>query len=372
MKVKTSLFFTILIIVSVIIGCEKKEREIKIGAVLPLTGDVAVWGLNTKQGIDLAVEKVNNSGGINGSTMKIIYEDSEALPQKGVSAIQKLITVDKIPAIIDNSVSSVTLAMAPISEKNQVVLLATGATAPKISEAGQYIFRIWNSDALEGEVMAQYTYDKLEINKVAILYVNNDYGKGLEEVFRDEFTKRGGTVVISETFEQSETSYRNQLTKVKGSSPEAIYLVGYPREVGQCLKQAKELRIKIQVLSTVAFEDPHILEIAADAAEGVIYPYPVLSDTSDSAISEFLSNYRAKYNKEPGITCDVGYDAVNMIALAIKLSGGYKGTDIKNGLMMIKDYHGASGVMEFDQNGDVHKPMGMKVVKNGKFTWYEK
>lgn len=372
MKKKTNLYSMFLLIALVLIGCEKAEKEIKIGAVLPLTGDVAVWGSNTKEGIDLAVEKVNNSGGINGSILKIIYEDSEALPQKGVSAIQKLITVDKIPAIIDNSVSSVTLAMAPIAEKNQVVILATGATAPKISEAGEYIFRIWNSDALEGEVIAQYTYEKLEITKVAILYVNNDYGKGLEDVFRQEFTKRGGTVTTSEAFEQSETSYRNQLTKVRTSSPEAIYLVGYPREVAQCLKQTKELGVKTQIIGTVAFEDPHILEIAKDAAAGVIYPYPVLPDTNDIAVNEFLSAYRTKYNKEPGITCDVGYDAVNMIAQAIKLSNGHEGIDIKNGLMMIKDYHGASGVMEFDQNGDVHKPIGMKTVKDGKFTWYEK
>lgn len=349
----------------------EEAKVIKIGAILPLTGDVAVWGNNTKEGIDLAVEKINHAGGINGSKIKIIYEDSQALPQHGVSAIRKLITVDKIPAVIDDSVSSVTLAMAPIAEENRVVILATGATAPAISDAGDYIFRIWNSDALEGEVMAKYVYDKLNLRKVAILYVNNDYGKGLDEVFRREFSKKGGEILISESFDQSATDFRSQLAKIKEEAPDAIYLVGYPREVPQCLKQIKELGIQVKVLSTVAFEDPHIVEIAKDAAEGVIYPFPVEPSKEDPALREFLSGYDKKYGKEPGITCDVGYDAVNMIVEAIRLSGGTKGDEIQRGLMMIKDYHGASGLMEFDEKGDVHKPMGMKIVKGGKFEWYE-
>jgi len=373
MKRTLSWILIISLIISIgIPGCGKNEKEIKIGAILPLTGDVAVWGNNTKEGIDLAVEKINNSGGINESKVEIIYEDSKALPSEGVSAIRKLITVDKVSSIIDNSVSSITLAMAPIAENNNVVILATGATAPEISEAGEYIFRIWNSDAEEGTVMADYAYDKLGLRNVAILYVNNDYGKGLNDVFNKEFLERGGKILTSQMFEQSEKDFRTQLTKIKENNPDAVYLVGYPREVPQCLKQMKELRLNVKVLSTVAFEDPHILEIAKDAAEEVIYPYPITPIEEDTALQVFLTGYLNKYNKEPGITCDVGYDAVNMIALAIELSGSSKGEDIQKWLMMIKNYHGASGVIEFDKNGDVHKPIGIKTVKDGQFVWFDK
>lgn len=361
-----------LITITLGIGCEKKPEEIKIGAILPLSGDVAVWGNNTKEGIDLALEKINDLGGVNGAKIRIIYEDSQALPQFGVSSIRKLITIDKIPAVIDDSVSSVTLAMAPIAEENKVVILATGATAPKISEAGEYIFRIWNSDALEGEVMANYAYDKLNLRNMAILYVNNDYGKGLEEVFKEIFTKNNGKILITEAFEQSAADFRTQLTKINNIHPDAVYLVGYPREVPQVLKQCKELGMNVQILSTVAFEDPHIIELAEDAAEGVIYPYPIEPSKEEPARKQFLSEYYKKYKKDPGITCDVGYDAVNMIVLAIKLSGGKAGEDFRKGLMMIKNYQGASGVMQFDEKGDVHKPIGMKIVKKEKFVWYDK
>lgn len=350
-------------------GCGKKEEVIKIGAILPLTGDVAMWGNNTKEGIDLAAERMNQAGGVNGTKIMVVYEDSKALPQEGVGAVLKLTTVDKVPAIIDNSVSSVTLAMAPIAEEKKVVIIATGATAPKISEAGNYIFRIWNSDVEEGRIMANYAYDQLGIKKAAILYVNNDYGSGLNEVFHDNFVSRGGEITVSQPFEQSETDFRTQLSKIKGTSPSAIYLVGYPKEVPQCLRQMKELRVNAQVLGTVAFEDPNVIQIAKDAAEGVIYPYPETPAEEDSSLREFRFEYHKKYNKEPGITCDVGYDALNMLVLAMRLSEGYTGEDIQRGLMMIKDYHGASGVMEFDEKGDVHKPIGMKTVKKGTFQW---
>jgi branched-chain amino acid transport system substrate-binding protein len=351
-------------------GCAKKEeKEIKIGAILPLTGDAAEWGNNTKNGIDIAVDKINNAGGINGKKIKILYEDTQGTPQNGVSAIQKLIDIEKVPAIIDDSMSSVTLAMAPIAEKNKVVLLSTGATAPKISEAGDYIFRIWNSDDLEGKISANFVKNELKFRNAAILYINNDYGKGLEGVFKKEFENLGGKILISENFGQSDTDYKTQLTKIKNMKPEVIYLVGYPKEISLILKQASELRVNSKIIGTVTFEDPNIIRLAGKAAEGVIYPYPVEPNKSDKAVSEFLNSYKAKYSKDPGITCDVGYDAVNMIAEAVRLSKGFKGEDVQRGLMMIKDFHGASGVMTFDKNGDVSKPIEMKTIKNGKFSW---
>mgnify|MGYP001322878251 CR=1 FL=1 len=368
---------SVLIIISILIaslmvfsfGCVKKEeKEIKIGAILPLTGDAAEWGSNTKNGIDLAVEKINNSGGINGRKIKILYEDTQGTPQNGAAAIQKLINIEKVQAVIDDSMSSVTLAMAPIAEKNKVVLLSTGATAPKISEAGDYIFRIWNSDDLEGKVSANFIYNELKFKNAAIFYINNDYGKGLESVFKKEFESLGGKILISENFGQSDTDFKTQVTKIKNIKAEAIYLVGYPKEISLILKQASELKINSKIIGTVTFEDPNIIKLAGKAAESVIYPYPVQPNKSDKVVSEFLTQYKEKYGKDPGITCDVGYDAVNMLAQAI-ISNGMKGEDIQKGLMMTKDFHGASGVMTFDKNGDVNKPIEMKTIKNGKFFW---
>ena len=226
---------------------------------------LAEWGNNTKNGIDLAVEKVNNAGGINGRKLKILYEDTQGTPKNGVAAIQKLITIEKVPAVIDDSMSTQTLAMSPIAEKSKVVLLATGATAPKISEAGDYIFRIWNSDDLEGKVSAKFVYDDLKLYNAAILYINNDYGNGLESVFKKAFEKLGGRIISSESFGQGDTDFRTQLTKIKNGKPEAIYVVGYPKEIALLLKQATELKINSKVIGTVTIEDPNIIKLANKA-----------------------------------------------------------------------------------------------------------
>lgn len=348
---------------------EKKEEVVNIGSTLPLSGDAAIWGKNTQEGINLAVEEINASGGVLGRKLVVVYEDTKALPKEGVTAYRKLITVDEVKVIIDDSVSGVTLAMAPLAQNDHVVIVATGATAPKISEAGEYIFRIWNSDAYEGEVTANYAFDTLDLRSVAVLYINNEYGKGLELVFKARFTARGGKIPFSESFAQNATDMRTQITKIQAIKPDGMYLVGYPKEIPIALKQAKELGVNISLIGTVAMQDPQLIQSAGNAAEGLIFPYP--KDPSGEHITRFKEAFQWKYGKEPGITADVGYDAVKMIAKAMELSGGTTGEDIRKGLNMLKDYPGVSGMMTFDENGDVHKPMGIKVVLKGKFVWKE-
>lgn len=368
----TYIVLAVIAVAIIALSCEKKSPihgDIIIGSTLPLSGDAAVWGKNTQEGIDLALEEINTAGGVLGRKLVVVYEDTKALPKEGVAAYRKLTTVDKVKVIIDDSVSGVTLAMAPLAQKDHVVVIATGATAPKISEAGEYIFRVWNSDAYEGEVSADYAFDTLSLRSVAILYINNEYGKGLEQVFKHRFEERGGNIPISESFAQSATDIRTQLTKIQASKPNGLYVVGYPKEIPIALKQAKELGLNLPLIGTVAMQDPQLIQTAGDATEGLMFPYP--KDSSGQYVTLFKEAFQKKYGKEPGITSDVGYDAAKMIAKAMELSGGTTGEDIRKGLAMLKDYPGVSGTMTFDENGDVHKPMGMKVVMKGIFRWHE-
>lgn len=368
----TYIVFAVIAVAIIALSCEKKppiHGDIIIGSTLPLSGDAAVWGKNTQEGIDLALEEINAAGGVLGRKLVVVYEDTRALPKEGVTAYHKLTTVDKVKVIIDDSVSSVTLAMAPLAQNDHVVIIATGATAPKISEAGEFIFRVWNSDAFEGEVSADYAFDTLGLRSVAILYINNEYGKGLEQVFKPRFEERGGNIPISESFAQSATDIRTQLTKIQASKPDGLYVVGYPKEIPIALKQAKELGLSLPLIGTVAMQDPQLIQTAGDATEGLMFPYP--REPSGQDITRFKEAFQKKYGKEPGITADVGYDAVRMIAKAMELLGGTSGEDIRKGLNMLKDYPGVSGTMTFDANGDVHKPMGIKIVKGGSFQWHK-
>lgn len=368
----TYIVLAVIAVAIIALSCDKKppiHGDIIIGSTLPLSGDAAVWGKNTQEGIDLALEEINAAGGVLGRKLVVVYEDTRALPKEGVTAYHKLTTVDKVKVIIDDSVSSVTLAMAPLAQNDHVVIIATGATAPKISEAGEFIFRVWNSDAFEGEVSADYAFDTLGLRSVAILYINNEYGKGLEQVFKPRFEERGGNIPISESFAQSATDIRTQLTKIQASKPDGLYVVGYPKEIPIALKQAKELGLSLPLIGTVAMQDPQLIQTARDATEGLMFPYP--RDPSGQDITRFKEAFQKKYGKEPGITADVGYDAVRMIAKAMELLGGTSGEDIRKGLNMLKDYPGVSGTMTFDANGDVHKPMGIKIVKGGSFQWHK-
>lgn len=282
--------------------------------------------------------------------------------------MQKLVTQDKVPVVIGDVTSGVTLAISPIANRNEVVVLSPGASSPKISEAGDYVFRNWQSDALEAEVMAEYA-SKKGIKKIAIMYINNAFGKDLEEASKKIFSSKGVEISTTEAFEQNENDFRTHLLKIKQYNPDGIYLLSYPQETPLILQQANELGINTNFLGVAAFEDDSLIKIAGKLAEGVVYTHAIPPSDEEPTIASFKKNYRAKFGKGPGLISDTAYDAVKMIALAIKLGGGFSGDKISDGLYKIKDFPGASGIMTFDENGDVVKPIGLKIVRNGEFVW---
>lgn len=367
--------FTLVVLFSIILmgGCGEQprpEKIVKIGAVLPLTGDAAKYGQAAKKGIDLALEEINAKGGIRGTKLRIIYEDSQGLPKEAVSALQKLISINKVLAVIGDLLSSNTLAMAPLANREKVVLLSPTSSAPEITLAGDYIFRNCASDTFEGTIMAEYAYDQLGLHRVAIIYINNAYGVGILEVFKKTFLAKGGKVVLEEAFQQSATDFRTQLAKIKAAKPQAVYIVGY-RELGLLLKQAFELGIKTQFLSTVMFEDPEILKIAGNAAEGVIYSARSYDPKlRTKPIERFVSAFRQKYHETPDIFAGLSYDAMRILGLAME-RGGFSSNQIKDALYQIKDYPGVAGKTTFDQNGDVIQPATVKTVKRGNFVYLQ-
>ncbi len=363
----------ILILVStiLIVSCNQQKKEtIKIGAILPLTGNSAIWGVPTKEGIDLAAEIFNKEGGIEGKKVEIIYEDTKADPVTATKSIQKLFSVDKVIAVIDNSNSSVTLAVSPIVEKNKIPLLVTGASSPKIKDAGDYVFRIWNSDALEGEFMANLVYNKFKFNNIALIYVNNNYGVGLKDAFIQSYQKFGGKTEIIETFEENSIDFKTQCSKVISSNPEAIYLVCYPKQGALLLKQLKELGNTKQIFGAVAFEDPTLLENAGNAANGLIFPLPAPVDTTLKNYNYFKTNYTKKYDKPVQFLAPEGFDGFNIIIKALKMSSIKDSQHLKDNLYKITSYNGVSGLISFDSYGEVHKPFGIRTVNNDRFEWY--
>jgi len=357
--------------VSLIVNQAKRgPEEIRIGAILPLTGDAAVYGQEMKKGIDLAVEEVNRTGGINGKKITIVYEDDQGQANTAVNSFQKLIFQDKVEAVIGGAISSTAMPIAPIAERNKVVLISPAASSPALTNAGKFIFRVWPSDVFEASEIAKFAYQRINLRKVSIVYVNNDYGKGASEIFKREFEKIGGVVPLIEGYEFGNTDFRATLSKVKETHSEGVYIPGYQKELINILKQAKELGLKVQFLGGVGFNDLEILRLAGDAAEGTIFTAPYYDPkSSDPTIQKFVAEFMAKYGKEPDIFAAHSYDALRVLIEAMK-KGGIKGTEIQKSLIVVKNYPGVTGTITFDSNGDVIKPLRFYTVKGGQFIVY--
>ena len=348
------------------VGCAKKEKEIKIGAILPLTGSAAPYGQNAKRGIEIALDEVNTSFSKTGYKFKVIYQDSKTDPKEAVNALRHLYDAEKMRYIIGDINSTGVLAMAPVAEKSKILLLSPGASNPDISYAGDWIFRNWHSDALEGQIVAQFAFDSLGWKTAAVLYVNAAYGAGLAKTFKSMFEFKGGKIVAYEAYPQDATDMRTQIVKTLDSKPEGLYLPGWPKEMSVALKQLKEMKSTLPILSSQGFDDPSILQLAGNVAEGVIFSVPEIPDPNDPVVKSFNEKYQIQYGQAPGVCSASGYDALRIYTWAIDRVGDNP-EEVRNIMASLKDFKGADGPITFDEHGDLLKPFMFKKVKDGKF-----
>lgn len=358
----------VIVIAAIVIGIRlaqkpaPKEQVIKIGSVLSLTGSASVWGQKSKNGVELAVKHLAEKG----IKVDVIFEDAASESKTAVSALNKLLA-QGIKYIVGDISSGNVLAMAPIAERNKVVLISPGASNPDISKAGDFIFRTWQSDALEARYDAEYAFKVLNWKDVCIVYIQNAYGEGLKEAFKKHFL---GKIVLEESFSQGQSSFRDLIIKLKKIKVDGIYLPGYPEEMGLFLKQLREQGVLTPILSTQAFDDPIVLKRAGSAAEGVIFSVPEPPDPSNPVVQRFRKDYKRFYGEEPGVTADAAYDAVMILVETIRKVGDDP-EKVKNALYSI-DLNGASGRIKFDENGDLIKNFVFKIVRNGQFVTLEK
>lgn len=361
---KSKIFYSILlllIIISVLfffLNKDKKE-EIIIGAILPLTGEASEWGVPVMNSLILGQNEINDAGGIDGKKLKIIFEDDQAEPTKGVNSINKLLN-DKPITIIGSVASSVSLAIAPITERNKIVVISPASTNPKLTYAGDYFFRVIPTDKLRSEKFADYIINS-GVNSLDILFINNDGGIGATEAFTNRFIGLGGKIPVKDGYSQAAVSFRTELLKVKRSNADGLVIVSYPEETSILLRQIKELGIKKKIFAlTEALDDLAVIEKSQGAAEGVVYILPAPAE--GKVADEFKEKYKTKYGVEPPLFAAEGYDIIFILKKIIEDNININSEMIKNALYKIKDYQGASGVISFDENGDVVKPMVLKIV----------
>lgn len=368
---KRKIFITLVFVFGIILmSCNNNSsNEIKIGILFPLTGDESDYGKKGSNAIELAIEQVNDSGGISGKKIKAVYEDSKADATTGVTAIQKLITIDKVPAVVGDIVSAVTIPAAAVAEKNKVILIAPTSSAPAITAAGVYIYRVWPSDLAEGMAAGNYARDK-GYKKAVILHVNNDYGTQIAEIFTKNFETSEQKVLTNEAYDPKANDYKSILTKVKGLTPDVVYIAGYFEDTATILKQAKEIGLSTQYIGATAIEDKKFIEIAGNSSEGIVYPLATGFDakSQDPVTKNFVEAFEKKYNYEPSWVESHCYDAFMLIVEAMKSNPNEISGDNMRKYLDSTSYDGVTGKIKFDANGDVTKPIVFKTVKNGEFV----
>lgn len=356
------------------VGCPNNQpakKNIKVGAIVFQTGDAAQYGVWVKNGLEMAKDEINSSGGINGQQIEIVYEDDKTDAQTAVTVMNKLLSTESLSVIIAGLTSKSTLAVAPIAESKKVVLFSPCSSSPDITNSGDYIFRNWASDNEEGRLMADYAYNNLGYRNIVTLTMNNDYGLGLQKVFSQRFKELGGNIVSTEEFAESTTNFRTVISKLQSQKFDAIYMPSHAKEAGAFLKQMKENNQNFKVLGSVTYESPELIQIAGDAANGVIFTTPAFNpDANDDAVKKFSAEYQKRFGSKPENFAAHSYDSLKIIALAIE-KGGNTSEGIKNALYQISNYSGVSGLTTFDTNGDVKKPAMIKQVKDGQFVSIE-
>lgn len=350
-------------------ACEKKPEVYKIGAILPLTGKAAIYGQWIQQGMTLALEEVNPQEGTKGRKIEIIYEDSGGGPKDAVTAINKLMTVDKV-RIVFSTGSSMTAAIAPIAESNNILLFTNAPGDPDLTK-GDLAFRNITTSSAESPAIAKYAYQTLGVRKVAIFHMNNAGGLGFRNDFARVFEELGGTVLGTDTYEIGSTDFKGQLTKLQNLNPDAIFFAGWRQEIGIILKQLKELEIHAALLGCAGtFEEPGVAEMVKELAktEKVFFTTTALGlDAANPTYQKFKEKYKEKYNQYPEVFAATAYDAIKLIADGAKKEG-YDALKIANYLKNVKDYPGATGVTTFLPSGEVLQPVAVKTVKNGEFV----
>jgi len=362
------------IVASSQIGVPRSEaaETIKIGGCYPMTGTGAQYGERMSGSALLRVEEENAAGGIHGKKIELVICDHKGIPREGVACANKLIHIHHVPAF-QSQYSGVVLACIPIANQHKTVLLNTAALNPKIRQGGPWIFSIQPLGDYEGKAQARLVKDELKLNRAVILYINNAFGKSMAEVLKNEFEKLGGKVLAYEAHAQDATYFRTQLTKVKELKPEVIFLESLYMEAGLIVKQAKEVGLTgVQWLSYGGIQEPQFVQIAGDAAEGLICTVAGWNpDDPRKIVQDYKKNLKEKYGVEAEMTGANCYDGIKLLVEVMR-KHGTTAEDIRRGLHQVRDFEGVTGSCGIDEDGMVVKKYQLTILKNGKWVPYVK
>ena len=350
-------------------GGSPEGGEILLGHYASLTGGEATFGRSTDNGIKMAIEEINAAGGVNGRTVKLItYDDKGEKPEAG-TAVTRLVTKDGVVAVLGEVASGLSLVAAPICQEYGVPMVSPSSTNPEVTEKGDMIFRVCFIDPFQAFACAKFAreHEGLKASKAAVLFdQSSPYAVGLKDEFTKSFTQQGGEVVTAEAYQKGDPDFSAQLTRVRASEPDVVFVPGYYTDVGNIAIQARRLGIKVPLLGADGWDSEKLGEIAGDSINGCFYSNHYAPEGSDPLVQEFLKKYKAKYGGMPDCLAGLGYDSAKVLCAAIGRANSTKGADIAAELAKTKDYEGVAGKFSIDEHRNAAKPAVILEMKNGK------
>ena len=308
-----------------------------------------------------------------GRKVEHLFEDNQSKPGESATIVRKLITRDKVVAILGEVASGRSLEAAPICQLYKVPMVSPSSTNPKVTETGDYIFRVCFIDPFQGTVMAKFAQNTLKVRKMAVLLdAGAAYSVGLATYFKQRFTEDKGTIVVERKYNSGDKDFKAQLTSIKAAGPEALFVPGYYTEAGLIVKQARQLGLNVPVFGGDGWEAPELIQIGGKALDGTYYSTHYSPEDKSEAVQNFVKKFKARFTGEtPDAMAALGYDSAMVMVDAMKRAGTTEGAKVRDALAATRDLPGVTGKTTMDARRNATKPAVIIAVKDGQFKYVE-
>lgn len=348
------------------------EGTIKIGEFASLTGKEATYGQAAHKGTLLAIEEANAAGGVLGKKLELIFEDDQSKAGEAATIAKKLISRDKVVALLGEITSGRTLEAAPIAQNAKIPLISPGATAPEVTTKGDYIFRVCFVDSFQGAVMAKFARQSLKLSRVALLSsASSAQSVGLAKIFRQRFTQDGGTVALEQKYSEGDKDFRAQLTAIRGAGVEGVFVPGYYAEAALICKQARDLGLAIPLFGIDGWESSELINIGGKAVEGSYFSTHFSAESNDPTVTAFNERFAKRWNTGTDALSALGYDSAMLLIDAIKRAGTTDPAKLRDAIAATRSFRGVTGTIAFDAQRNPTKSAVVLQVKDGKFAFVE-
>jgi len=341
-------------------------NTVKIGVFMSMTGDTANFGISSTNGIKMAADEANAAGGINGKQIELDVQDDRSDPSEAATIVTKFVTQDAVHAILGEVASSRSIAAAPIAQNAKIPMLTPSSTNPDVTKKGDYIFRSCFIDPVQGAAIAQFAARTLGKKRAGIMVDRkNDYSTGLEKVIAATFTRMGGEMVVTQSYQAGDQDFNAQITSIKGANPDVIFVPGYYGDVALFAKQARDKGVTVPLVGGDGWDAKQLYEIGGKALNGCYFTNHYSPYDTDPAVVKFVGDYKTRYGSIPDALAATAYDAARIMFDAIKRANSLDGKAIRDALAATKDFPGVTGKVTFNSDRDAVKPIVMIEIKDG-------